>query len=146
MFLIKLFRDRFNHLEVSHILVGSDVCEIFYRKVGGMLQNERSYDGCASVERVGALARIAEFEVDLKGPCYSRAHKKQTHIWFDLELQIGVPLADLKDYSSIGTEEHIVAALHGGFAETQITCAALGMRPIEIEPGCWWIAIWVHKW
>lgn len=62
------------------ILVGSNVCEMFYSKVGGMLQNERSYDGCASVEIVGALARIVEFEFELKGPCYSRAHKKNSHL------------------------------------------------------------------
>jgi hypothetical protein len=91
------------------------------------------------------LARISEFEVDPKGPCYSRAHRKQTHFWFDLELKIGVMLVDLKDYSSIGTKEHLVAALHEGFAEAQGTCAALGVRPTEIKPICWWIAPWVHE-
>ena len=95
--LIKLFRDRFNHLEVPVSLVGSYVCEIFFTKVGGMLHNERSYDGCDLVESVGALARIVKFEADPKGPCYSRAHKKHIHIWFDLELKIGVRLVDLKD-------------------------------------------------
>ena len=38
-----------------------------------------------------------------------------------------------------------MATLHGGFVEAQGTCAALGMRPIEIEPRCWCIAPWVHE-
>ena len=69
----------------------------FFSKAGGILQNEWSHDGCDLVESVSGLARISEFEADPKGPCYSRALKKQTHIWFDLELKIGVLLVDVKD-------------------------------------------------
>ena len=38
-----------------------------------------------------------------------------------------------------------MATLHEGFAKAQATCAALGLRPIEIEHGCWWIAPWVQR-
>ena len=66
--------------------VGSDVCEVFFRKVGGLIQNERKYEGCDLVGRVGASARIVEYEVDPKDPSFNKAHKKQTHVWYNVEL------------------------------------------------------------
>ncbi len=68
MFLVKLFKDRCSHLELPQSIVGSDVCELFFSKVWGMVQNEKTYDGRDLVESVGTLARIIEFEVDPKGP------------------------------------------------------------------------------
>lgn len=80
MFLVELFRDRFSHLDVPLSIVRSDVCELFFSKVGGMIQTERTYDGCILVESVGTLARIVEFEVDPKGQSINKAHDKQTCI------------------------------------------------------------------
>ena len=77
---MQLFKDKYNHLEVPFGLFGLDVCEKKFSKVGGMISNERSYDGIDLVESAGALARIAKFEADPTGPRFVRAHKKQTHI------------------------------------------------------------------
>ena len=57
-------------------LTGSDACKIFFSKVGGMIQNERNYDGCDLIEGADIVARIAEFEENPKGPQFDRAHKK----------------------------------------------------------------------
>lgn len=62
-------------------IVGHDVCEVFFNKVGGMIWNERIYDGCdIVVGNDGELARIVKFVVDPKDPSFNRAHKKQTQI------------------------------------------------------------------
>ena len=45
-----------------------DVCEVFFSKVGGIIQNEMTYDGFGIVESACGSARIDEFEVDLKDP------------------------------------------------------------------------------
>ena len=66
--LIKLFRDRHSHLEVPLSLIGLEARKIFFSKVGGMIQNEQNYDGCDLVESAGAIARIAEFEANPRGP------------------------------------------------------------------------------
>ena len=42
--LIRYFRDAFSHLPVPFHLTGSDSCEIFFSKVGGMQGMERAYD------------------------------------------------------------------------------------------------------
>lgn len=69
--LIKLFSEKHSHLEVPLGLVGSNVCEIYFSKVGGMIKNERNYDGCDLVESIGAVTRIAEFEADPTGSSYA---------------------------------------------------------------------------
>ena len=51
------------------------------------------------VESAGALGRIAEFEAGPIGPCFVRAHKKQTHIWNELEKNSTLEATYLKDYS-----------------------------------------------
>lgn len=61
-------------------IVGHDVCEVFFNKIGGMIWNERIYYGCDIVGNDGELARIVKLVVDPKDPSFNRAHKKQTHI------------------------------------------------------------------
>ena len=47
----KLFRDRFSHLQVPVSIVDYDVREVFFCKVGGIIQNERTYDGFHLIEK-----------------------------------------------------------------------------------------------
>lgn len=54
VFLIKLFRDQFSHLQVLLSIVRSYVCEVLFSKVGGMIQIERTYDDYDMVESVDA--------------------------------------------------------------------------------------------
>ena len=143
--LIKLFRDRHNHLEVPLSLTCSDACEIFFSKVGGMIQNERNYDGCDLVESAGAIARIAEFEANPEGPQFARAHKKQIHIWTKLEKNSILPLANLGDYAGLESDDQIVSTLKLGFIEAQMLCAELGMKPAKVPMNSWWEQPWVHE-
>ena len=48
--LIKLFKDKYNYLEVPFNLLGSYDFEKKISKVGGMISNTRKYDGCDLVE------------------------------------------------------------------------------------------------
>ena len=76
MFPVKLFRVWSSHLWVPLSIVGFDVFEVFFSKVGGLIQNERTYGGCVLVESVGTLARIAKLEVDPKGQSFNKDHNK----------------------------------------------------------------------
>lgn len=58
--LIKLLKDHFSHLQVPMSTVGYDICEVFLSKVGVMIQNERTYDGCDLVESVDDLTNYNE--------------------------------------------------------------------------------------
>jgi hypothetical protein len=42
--LVSIFRDRYPNLQVPLHLTGSDSCEIFFSKIGGMVGMERAYD------------------------------------------------------------------------------------------------------
>ena len=44
------FALKYRYLAINLSLWGFDACELFFSKVVGMLQNERSYDGCDLVE------------------------------------------------------------------------------------------------
>ena len=91
------------------------------------------------MENVGALARIAEFEADLTCPRFVRAHKKQTHIWNELEKNSTLEAADLRDYSCVENDDLIVLALKLGFQEAQEMCVELGMKPDVVRDGSWWV-------
>ena len=143
--LIKLFRDRHCHLEVPLSLTSSDACEIFFSKVGGMNQNEQNYDGCDLVESVEAIARIAEFEANPKGPQFARAHKKQTHIWTELEKNSTLSLANLGDYVGLESDDQIISTLKLGFIKAQMLCAELGMKPAKVIMKSWWEQPWIHE-
>jgi hypothetical protein len=143
--LIKLFRDPHNHLEVPLSLTGSDACKIFFSKVGGMIENERNYDGCDLVESAGAIARIAEFEANPKGPQFARAHKIQTHIWIELEKNSTLPLANLGNYAGLESDDQIISALKLGFIEAQMLCVELGMKHVKVLMTSWWEHPWVHE-
>ena len=140
--LIKLFQDRHSHLEVPLSLTGSNACEIFFSEVGGMIQNKRNYNGCDLVESAGA---IAEFEANPKGPQFAWAHKKQTHIWTELEKNSTLPLANLDDYVGLESDHQIISALKLGFIEAQMLCAKLGMKPAKVIMKSWWEQPWIHE-
>ena len=132
--LIKLFKDKYNHLEVPFGLLGSDVCEFFFSEVDGMISNERSYDG---IDLVESARTLAQFEADPTGPRFVRAHKKQTHIWNELEKSSTLQAADLRDYLCVENDDLIVLALKLGFQEAQEMCVELGMKPDVVRECSW---------
>ena len=142
--LIKLFQEQHNHLEVPLSLTGSDAYEIFFSKVGGMIHNERNYDGCDLVESAGAISHIAEFEANPKRPQFAQAHKKQTHTWTKLEMNSILSLANLGDYTELESDDQFISALKLSFSEAQMLCAELGMKPAKVPMNSWWKQPWIH--
>lgn len=137
--LIKIFRDRYSHLAVPLSSTGSDACENFFSKVGGMVSNERCYDGCDLLSSAGALNRISEFQAG-SNLSFPAAHSKQENIWVDMNHMPGIPLANLNNYTVVSTDEQIVYALKEGLAEAKVMCRELGM-----EGEASWGASWEEK-
>ena len=62
MLLVKHFRDVYPHLPVPLHLIGSDFCEIFFSKIGGMNGMERSYDFHDLMNTTNTLNRLSNVE------------------------------------------------------------------------------------
>lgn len=120
--LAKLLRDQFSHLQVPVSIVDNDVCEVFFCKVGGSIQNERTYDGFHLVESVVDRLELLNLRLILKNQV-----SMQNKLTFGLTLSLmEMPSYGLGDYMSISTNEQFVAALHEGFVDAHATCAQLG--------------------
>lgn len=78
--LICAFRDKFPHLCVPFHLLGSDCCEIFFSKVGGMSGHERNYDFGTLLDSAVGLNHLAGFEFGLEGLKIGRFHKRKDHV------------------------------------------------------------------
>jgi hypothetical protein len=128
--LLKMFRDKFPSLPVPLSCTGSDVCEIFFSKVGGMAGVERSYDFGDLLRAASTLNRQAELEGNKDGVRFPRAHKKMKIVWKQLHpIPEGVPVADLGDYSAVSTDSELIDALKEGFTEAQRYLRVLNMAP-----------------
>ena len=64
---MRLFRDQYSNLPCSLHLTGSDVCENFFSKFGGMVGVERAYDFADLLHAIGTLNRVAEEESNPQG-------------------------------------------------------------------------------
>ena len=65
--LVKHFRDKYPHLPVPFHLTGSDSCEIFFSKIGGMNGMERSCDFHDLVNTTKTLNRLSGVEYGENG-------------------------------------------------------------------------------
>lgn len=128
--LIKVFREKFSHLKVPFSSTGSDTCENFFSKVGGMVRNERSYDGGDLLSSAVTLNRIAEIQSSSL-LVFPAAHSKQESIWTIMNHAHGVPLANLGDYKSVSSDEEIIRGLREGLYEAKSVCEMLGMHEIS---------------
>ena len=139
--LIRYFRDAFSHLPVPFHLTGSDSCEIFFSKVGGMQGMERAYDFQELVGCANTVNQLAAIEYGENGLRFDRAHNKQQNIWADLHpLEAGQAPVDLGDYSSLTTNEDIVLALKEGFKAAQTQLKSLNMAPSAYAKRKTWFA------
>ena len=57
---MRLFRDQYSNLPCALHLTGSDVCEKFFSKFGGMAGVERAYDFTDLIHVIGTLNRVVE--------------------------------------------------------------------------------------
>jgi hypothetical protein len=85
---VRLFRDQYSNLPCVLHLTGLDVCENFFRKVGGMVGVERSYDFTDLLHSIGTLNRVVEEELNPQGIHFKKSQKKQMSIWNTLHQQV----------------------------------------------------------
>ena len=118
------------NLAVPLHLTGSDSCEIFFSKIGGMVGLERAYDFHELVSTANTLNQLSGIEYGENGLKFGRMHKKMTNIWAQLHpLGDGEDPCDLGDYSSIAFDANVVAALKEGLKEAQKVLRVLNMAP-----------------
>jgi hypothetical protein len=145
--LIKMFRDFYPTLEVPLHLTGSDSCEFFFSRIGGMQGMERTYNFHELINCANALNQLSVVEYGENGLQFGRAHNKQKNVWADLHpLQEGEDIANLADFSGLATDEDIVGALKEGFKEAQALIRVLNMAPsIVARHKKWFIESWVEE-
>lgn len=143
--LIKYFREFHSDLAVPLHLTGSDACEIFFSKVGGMQGMERSYDfhellGCANT-----VNHLAAIEYGENGLRFDRVHNKQRNIWAKLHpLGEGERAADLNDYSGLECDDAVVICLKEGLKSAQSMLRGLNMAPSAVaRDKKWFVEPWV---
>jgi hypothetical protein len=143
--LICHFRDVYGHLPVPLHLTGSDSCEIFFSKIGGMCGMERAYDFQELLNCTNALNHLAAIEYGENGLKFPRAHNKQKNIWADMHpLAEGEVPAVLDDYSLIKSDEDVVLALKEGLKEAQAMIRTLNMAPSVVARNKkWYLEPWV---
>ena len=127
--LMRLFRDQYSNLPCALHLTGSDVCENFFSKVGGMVGVERAYDFADLLHAIGTLNRVAEEESKPQGIRFNKYHKKQMSIWNKLHQQTVDEGDVLSQYDSISTDNKIIEALNIGLEDAQGILQGLGMQP-----------------
>jgi hypothetical protein len=128
--LICHFRDRCPELAVPLHLTGSDSCEIFFSRIGGMNGLERAYDFHELVNTANTLNHISAVEYGKNGLKFKKQHRKMETVWESLHpLQPGETRCNLGDYSLISSNGEVVAALQEGFKEAQAMVRALNMAP-----------------
>ena len=129
------FRDNYPHLSVPFHLTGSDACEIFFSKVGGMVGMERAYDFHELLSSANTVNHLSQIEYGGNGIKFGRAHNKMNNIWAKLHgLEEGETAPDLGDYSGVATNEAVVDALKEGLKLAQRLINSLNMAPSPQAP------------
>lgn len=110
--LICHIRDRYAHLPIPLHLTGSDSCEIFFSKIGGMNGQERAYDFHELVNTANTLYQLSAIEYGENGLKFNKVHNKMENIWAKLHpLKEGETPCNLGDYTKIPTNAEVVDAL-----------------------------------
>ena len=118
--LICHFRDRYLHLRVLLHLTGSDACEIFFSKIGGMEGNERAYDFHQLVSSANTLNCLIATEYRDNVLKFDKVHNKMKNVWADLHpLKKGECECNIGDYTLLATSADVVAALQEGLELAQ---------------------------
>lgn len=128
--LICHFCDRYAHLPVPLHLTGSDSCEIFFSKIGGMNGNERAYDFHELLNSANTLNHLSAVEYAGNGLKFNKQHNKMENIWAKIHpLRADETPCDLGDYLEIPTNAEVVLALKEGLTEAQRLLRHLNMAP-----------------
>lgn len=125
-------------------LTGSDLCEIFFSKIGGMVGLERAYDFHKLVSTANTLNQLWGIEYGKNGLKFGRMHKKMTNMSAQLHpLGDGEEPCNFGDYSSIASDAHVVAALKEGLKEAQKVLWVLNLAPsVHPREKEWFLKPW----
>ncbi|KAL3680514.1 hypothetical protein R1sor_023470 [Riccia sorocarpa] len=143
--LVRLFRDKFPGLSVPLHLLGSDCCEHFFSRVGGMSGVERNYDFGDLLDCASGLNRLTTLEYGEENLRFSKVQVKQQTIWSKLHpLGPGQIASNLADFDGLQSDIAIIEALKVGFSEAQDMLIQLNMAPhSRVRDQQWWNAPWV---
>ena len=143
--LIVHFKTRYLGLAVPLHLTGSDSCEIFFSKIGGMVGLERAYDFNELVNTANTLNHLSGIEYGQNGLAFGRVHNKMKNVWESLHpLQEGEARCDLSDYSQVSTDADVISALKEGLKEAQSVIRILNMAPSTVaKKKDWFLTPWV---
>jgi hypothetical protein len=145
--LICHFRDRFPELPVPLHLTGSDSCEIFFSRIGGMNGQERAYDFHDLVNTANTLNHISATEYGKNGLTFNKQHNKMENVWESLhKLQSGEQRCNLGDYKLVSCDAEVILALQEGLKEAQAMLRALNMAPsshCQSKKKIWYEKPWV---
>ncbi|KAL3690540.1 hypothetical protein R1sor_016849 [Riccia sorocarpa] len=140
-----LFRDKFSGLKVLLHLLGSDCCEHFFSRVGGMSGYERNYGFGDLIDCASGLNRLASMEYGEENIHFGRSHAKQQTIWGKLHLLLASETEpDLSDFNRLQTGAEVIEALKKGFDEAQNLLIQLNMAPhAGVRNQAWWKTPWI---
>ncbi|KAL2629884.1 hypothetical protein R1flu_014570 [Riccia fluitans] len=125
-------------------LLGSDLCEQFFSRVGGMRGYERNYDFGDLLDCASGLNRLVALEYGEDVVKLSKAHVKHRPLWAKLHpLPPGHAKPDLSDFARLATDDQITEALKVGLQEAQILLTQLNMSPhAGVRDKTWWRTPW----
>ncbi|KAL2636314.1 hypothetical protein R1flu_007793 [Riccia fluitans] len=112
---VQVFRDKLLGMALALHLLGSDSCEKFFSRIGGMRGYERNYDFGDLLDCASGLNRLALLEYGEEFVKLPKAHVKQRPLWAKLHpLPPGHAKPDLSDFARLATDDQIIEALKVG--------------------------------
>ncbi|KAL3678331.1 hypothetical protein R1sor_021287 [Riccia sorocarpa] len=117
-------------LPVPLHLLGSDCCEHFFSRVGGMSGCERNYDFGDLINCASGLNRLAALEFGKENLQLGGKHVKQETIWTKLHPRpVGQCEPDLASFAMLESDSEVVEALKTGLKEAQGCLIRLNILP-----------------
>ncbi|KAL3681020.1 hypothetical protein R1sor_023976 [Riccia sorocarpa] len=147
LLLCRLFRDKFPGQEVPLHLLGSDYCEHFFSRVGGMSGYERNYDFGDLINCVSGLNRLAALEFGEERLKFGWKHVKQETVWGKIHRRPpGEAEPDLASFAKLESYAAVVEALKMGMMDAQHCLIQLNMAPhARVKDQTWWKTPWVKE-
>lgn len=95
---VAFMRDNFPQLPCTLSLMGTDIVESFWSKMGQWVGNRHNYSFGDLKQNYRHMIRLEEIRLEPNAPQYAKPHPKQESVWN--RQYIGVAQADLSDYPS----------------------------------------------
>ncbi|KAL2620839.1 hypothetical protein R1flu_001044 [Riccia fluitans] len=143
--LCRVFRNKFPRMALPLYLLGSDSCEQFFSRVGGMRRYGRNYDFGDLLDCASGLNRLAILEYGDDVVKLSKAYVKQRPLWAKLHpLPPGHAKPDLSDFARLATDDQIIEALKVVLQQAQTLLTQLNMSlHARVRDKTWWRTPWI---